>query len=212
MSRFVVVLMLLISLFLDMQKINGIWERDLIEGVIRGDQTAFEILFRFYYPGLTVYARQFIPDAVMAEEIVQDFFVRFWDKHQSIRPAESIKSYFFSSIKNSSLNVLKHQKIEEKYVRKMTEMAEDNLLYDPNLYIASELQEKIKNTIELLPERCREIFLMSRIKGFSNDEIAKQLDISKRTVETQISNALKILRTELKDYVGLLLLLGIGNY
>lgn len=195
-----------------MQRINGIWEKDLIEGVIRGDQTAFEILFRFYYPGLTIYARQFISDSVMAEEIVQDFFVRFWDKHQSIKPTESIKSYFFSSIKNSSLNVLKHQKIEEKYIREMTEMSEDNLLYDPNLYIASELQEKIKHAIELLPERCREIFLMSRIKGFSNDEIAKQLEISKRTVETHISNALKILRIELKDYVGLLLLLGIGSY
>lgn len=195
-----------------MQKINGISERDLVERVIKGDQTAFELLFRYYYAGLTVYARQFVYDAELAEEIVQDFFVRFWDKHHLLKPTESIKSYLFSSIKNSSLNVLKHQKIEAKYIRQMQETSEDNLLYDPNLYIASELQEKIKNAVDLLPARCREIFVMSRIKGLNNEEIAQQLDISKRTVETQISNALKILRTELKDYVGLLLLLGIGHY
>ena len=204
-------LLLFISLFLGMQKINGIWEKDLVDGVIRGDQTAFEILFRYYYPGLTVYARQFVSDAALAEEIVQDFFVRFWDKHQSVKPTESIKSFFFSSVKNSSLNILKHQKIELKYIQKMKELSENNLMYDPNLYIASELQEKIRNAVDLLPDRCREIFVLSRIKGFSNDEIAQQLDISKRTVETQISNALKILRSELKDYIGLLILLGIVN-
>lgn len=194
-----------------MQLINGIRERDLVERVIKGDQTAFEILFRFYYPGLTVYARQFFADREQAEEIVQDFFVRFWDKHQLVNPSDSLKSYFFSSIKNSSLNLLKHRKIKEKYIREIKEMSEDNLLYDPDLYIASELQEKIKKAVDSLPERCREVFVLSRIKGLSNDEIAIQLDISKRTVETQISKALKILKAELKDYVGLLLLLGIGN-
>ena len=99
-----------------MQVIKGIEEKVLIDRLINGDQTAFEILFRYYYPGLTVYARQFVINAEQAEEIVQDFFVRFWDKHQQLKPAESLKSYFFSSIKNSSLNVLKHQKIEEKYI------------------------------------------------------------------------------------------------
>ena len=82
-------------------------------------------------------------------------------------------------------------------------------MYDPDLYVISELQEKIKNGIDHLPEQCRKIFIMSRIRGLKNEEIASELSISKRTVETQISKALKVLRVELKDYVALLLLLGI---
>jgi RNA polymerase sigma-70 factor (ECF subfamily) len=72
--------------------------------------------------------------------------------------------------------------------------------------VESELQARIKSAFEKLPPRANEVFTLSRFKGFSNDEIANQLNISKRTVETQISNALKILREELKDYMFLLLL------
>ncbi|MDO8928580.1 MAG: RNA polymerase sigma-70 factor, partial [Bacteroidota bacterium] len=192
-----------------MQSIQGIDEKDLIVRLKNGDQTAFELLFHFYYPGLVMYAVQFTTDRMEAEEIVQDFFVRFWQRHQQIIPSDSLKSYLFLSVKNGSLNFLKHKKIEEKYIRSMTELSNNHLVYDPDLYIASELQEKIKKAIDLLPEKCREIFIMSRMRGLKNEEIAAELNLSKRTVETQISKALKVLRVELKDYVGLLVLLGI---
>jgi RNA polymerase sigma-70 factor, ECF subfamily len=192
-----------------MQIIQGINEKDLIVRLKNGDQTAFELLFHFYYPGLVMYAIQFTTDRMEAEEIVQDFFVRFWQRHQQIIPSDSLKSYLFLSVKNGSLNFLKHKKIEEKYIRSMTELSGNHLVYDPDLYIASELQEKIKNAIDLLPEKCREIFIMSRMRGLKNEEIATELNLSKRTVETQISKALKVLRVELKDYVGLLVLFGI---
>ncbi|MDP3434110.1 MAG: RNA polymerase sigma-70 factor [Bacteroidota bacterium] len=192
-----------------MQSIQGIDEKDLIVRLKSGDQTAFELLFHFYYPGLVMYAIQFTTDRMEAEEIVQDFFVRFWQRHQQIIPSDSLKSYLFLSVKNGSLNFLKHKKIEEKYIRSMTELSNNHLVYDPDLYIASELQEKIKKSIDLLPEKCREIFIMSRMRGLKNEEIAAELNLSKRTVETQISKALKVLRVELKDYVGLLVLLGI---
>ena len=78
--------------------------------------------------------------------------------------------------------------------------------------MASELQDKIKNSIEILPDKCREIFMMSRMRGMKNEEIASELNLSKRTVESQISNALKVLRVELKDYTGLLILLGIHHF
>ncbi len=192
-----------------MQIIQGINEKDLIVRLKTGDQTAFELLFHFYYPGLVMYSTQFTADRMEAEEIVQDFFVRFWQRHQQITPSDTLKSYLFLSVKNGSLNYLKHKKIEEKYIRSMTELSSNHLVYDPDLYIASELQEKIKNAIDLLPEKCREIFNMSRMRGMKNEEIAAGLSLSKRTVETQISKALKVLRVELKDYVGLLVLLEI---
>ena len=201
------------SIFAFMQLINGIKERELVERVQQGDQTAFELLFRFYYPGLVVYATQFTVDRSEAEEIVQDFFVRFWQKHSHIKSSESLKNYFFSCVKNSSLNLLKHKKIEVSYIQKLQQLSEsENLTYHPDLFIVSELQEKIESAIALLPEKCREVFIMSRIQGLKNEEIASILDLSKRTVETQISKAIKVMRIELKDYLGLLFLLGISQF
>jgi RNA polymerase sigma-70 factor (ECF subfamily) len=192
-----------------MQTIQGILEKDLIARFKCGDQTAFELLFHFYYPGLVMYASQYTADHAEAEEIVQDFFVRLWQKQNLLISSDSLKGYFFSSIKNKSLNFLKHKRIEEKYLKEMMDLSNHHLAYEPDLYVASELQEKIKSGIDHLPERCREVFIMSRIRGMKNVEIASELNISQRTVETHITKALKVLRVELKDYAGLLLLLGI---
>jgi len=193
-----------------MQIIHGIIEKELIDRVKEGDQVAFELLFHFYYRGLVIYSTQFTTDRMEAEEIVQEIFVKFWNKRQRLLSSESLKSYLFTSVKNSSLNFLKHKKVEEKYIRQMTELAASHLAYEPDLYIDSELQDRIRHAMELLPGKCREIFNMSRIIGMKNEAIAAELNISKRTVETQISKALKILRIELKDYSGILIFLGIS--
>jgi RNA polymerase sigma-70 factor, ECF subfamily len=195
-----------------MVTINGITEKDLIVRLNNGDQNAYELLFNFYYSGLVIYSTQFTADRDESEEIVQDFFVRFWQKIQQISPSDSLKNYFFSSIKNSSLNYLKHKKIEAKYLKDLGELSNHHLVYDPDLYIATELQDKIKNAITTLPQKCREIFIMSRNQGLKNEEIAVELTISKRTVETQISNALKVLRVALKDYVRILLLIWLHQF
>lgn len=192
-----------------MQIIHGILEKDLIVRLKCGDQTAFELLFHYYYPGLVVYSSQFTADQEEAEEIVQEFFVRFWQKHQQLIASDSLKNYFFSSVRNSSLNFLKHKKIEEKYLKELVYLSSNHLVYEPDLFIISELQEKIRSGIDSLPEQCRKIFIMNRIQGKKNEEIAAKLSISIRTVETQISKALKVLRIRLKDYVALLFLLEI---
>jgi len=189
-----------------MTVINGIKEETLIQRLINGDQTAFELLFRFYYPGLVTFASQIVLDTDEAEEIVQEFFVKLWTGRKEIRKSDTLKSYFFSSVKNRALNVLKKEKINEKVREELQIMIETDRLYQPDLFVESELQSRIKSAFEKLPPRTNEVFSLSRFKGFSNDEIATQLNISKRTVETQISNALKILREELKDYMFMLLL------
>ena len=189
-----------------MPVINNIEEKILIERITESDKTAFELLFRFYYPGLVVFASQIVLDPDEAEEIVQDFFVKLWIKRKDIKESLSLKSYIFTSIKNSSLNFLKKEKIREKIVEELKHLVENDQLYKPDLFIVSEIQTRIEVAFNKLPPRTREIFVLNRFKGFNNDEIAKQLNISKRTVETQISNALKILRVELKEYLFLLLL------
>jgi RNA polymerase sigma-70 factor (ECF subfamily) len=195
-----------------MQNIGGIPEKDLVRRLKLGDQTAFELLFRHYYPGLVVYAVQFVADRAEAEEIVQDFFVRLWTRHGDLFQTDSLKNYFFSSVKNSSLNYLRHKKIGDLAIQKLMQLSDSHLVYDPDIYLATELQEKITQAIALLPEKCREIFIMSRFKGMDNEEIAGEMQISKRTVETHISNALRILRNELKNYPAFLILAGLMNF
>lgn len=186
--------------------INGIKEEILIQRLINGDQTAFELLFRFYYPGLVVYATQIVLDYDIAEDIVEDFFVKLWTGRRDVKKSGTLKSYLFTCIKNRALNYLKKEKIREKVREELARMIEREKLYQPDIFVDSEMQTQIKAAFEKLQPRTNEVFSLSRFKGFSNDEIAEQLKISKRTVETHISNALKILREELKDYQFLLLL------
>ncbi len=194
------------STFMPMTVIKGIEEEILIQRFISGDQTAYELLFRFYYPGLVTFVTQIISDRDEAEEIVQDFFVNVWTGRKNIHQSNSLKSYFFVSVKNRAFNYLKREQIREKTFGKLKELVEKDFLFQPDLFVESELQQQIARAMEKLPDRTREVFMMSRFKGMSNDEIATQLELSKRTVETQISNALKILRNELKEYKFLLLL------
>jgi RNA polymerase sigma-70 factor (ECF subfamily) len=192
-----------------MNVINGIEERILISRLREGDKTAFELLFKHYYPGLVIYASQFIRDRDEAEEIVQDFFVRLWIKHQNIKPSSSLKSYCFQSIKNSALNFLRDKKISYPIIEELIEKSKSELLFDQDLYVVSELQQKIDKAVSELPEKCRKVFYLSRFRNMTNDEIAREMSISKRTVETHISNAIKVLKVELKEFLTLLILLNI---
>ncbi|HPF50504.1 MAG TPA: RNA polymerase sigma-70 factor [Draconibacterium sp.] len=185
--------------------IGGIEEERLVQRMVNGDQTAFELLFRYYYPGLVVFASNIVVNKDEAEEIVQDFFVRLWENRSTIKVGGTIKSYLFTSVKNRSINYLKSNQVKQHVVDELKKQMETEMRYNPDIYVDTELQQRLKIAFEKLPPRTAEIFTLSRFKGFTNDEIANDLGLSKRTVETQVSNALKILRKELKAYITLLL-------
>lgn len=186
---------------------DNIGEPELTERICKGDRVAFDVAFRRYYPGLVIFASQFTAEQSVAEEIVQDFFVRLWEKRMDLVFTDSMKSYFFTSVKNRCFNYLKHRKIELEVIERLKVISRQSLLFEPDVYLDSELQEKITRAVNALPERCREVFIMSRFKGMKNDEIAEQLNLSKRTVETHISNAIASLRRDLKEYAGLVILI-----
>ncbi|HEX2394045.1 MAG TPA: RNA polymerase sigma-70 factor [Bacteroidales bacterium] len=163
---------------------------------------SFEQLFRKYYAPLVVYATRYVSGTEIAREIVQDFFVKLYEKRNTLSIDVSVKSYLYRSVYNCCINYLNQRNIQDKHLKNIEQerIDEDNLENEIN---SVELQYKISEVIEQLPAKCKRIFKMNRLEGFKNDEIAARLNLSKRTVETQISKALKILRKKLSDYIPL---------
>ncbi len=182
-------------------------EQYLISRLRQKDKVVFDFIFTYYYSGLCVYARQFTGSLDTSEDIVQDFFLSLWIKAPELPILDSLRAYLFSSVKNRCLDYLKHNRVRTRYEESVfsesANQSDDN--YSP--FVEAELREAIERSLEKLPPRCREVFSMSRYEGKSNQQIADQLGLSKRTVELQISNALKILRTELKPFLPLFIIL-----
>jgi RNA polymerase sigma-70 factor, ECF subfamily len=174
-------------------------EKDLFERMKKSDEKAFEILFHKYYGHLCLFATKIINDDVAAEEIVQDFFVKLWEKKVHLFIETSVKNYFFRSVKNLCLNFIQHNKTKLRYAQIVISEVE-NQFTDDNNYPEPDLQVKIEESINSLPEKRREIFRLSRQEGLKYNEIANKLNISIKTVETQMSLAMKTLRDKLKNY------------
>jgi RNA polymerase sigma-70 factor (ECF subfamily) len=173
--------------------------KQIVNSIQTGKIEDFEALFKQYYAPLVVYACKYVSDADLAREIVQDFFVKFYEKRHSFTIDVSLKSYLYRSVYHCCLNFINQRNMQDRHIRNidLERDEEDNL---ENEIYTVELQQKIFDIIESLPAKCRRIFKMNRLEGLKNEEIAKQLNLSKRTVETQISKALKILRNKLSGY------------
>lgn len=176
------------------------------QGLSDRNKVVFDFVFQYYYSGLCAYAELIIKDQSAVEDIVQELFVTIWVKGNQLKINGSLKNYFFSSVKNRCLDYLKHQKVKCKSVEILKLVNEQNKETPENWVVETELRDRIERSLQKLPPRCQEIFRMSRYEGFKNQEIADKLGLSKRTVELQISNALKVLRKDLKPFLPLLLL------
>lgn len=163
----------------------------------------FERLFREYFPPLMAFAGKILRDEDDARDVVHQVFINLWEKREEMDMSTSLKSYLFTSVHNRSLNVIRDRK---KFADgDMPELAGE---WDVSAHIESmELEEKIRESINSLPEKCREIFELNRFSGLKYAEIANQLGISVKTVENQMTKALKILREQLGKYLTLLMFL-----
>lgn len=180
-----------------------ITDHSLAESIKNSNQGVFELVFKYYYSGLVVYADQIIKDIAVSEDIVQSVFMKLWETRETIE-IRSFRSYFMQCVKNRCIDHLRSQQVKQRFDNRIPEA--DHLVMEEDLWTKTELSELLDNTINELPPRCREIFKMSRYEDLKIAEIAEKLKISKRTVETQISKALKILRVKLVDYLSLLVL------
>jgi len=166
----------------------------------------FEEAFKTHFKGLHSYAYTIVKDDVMAEEMVQNVFYKLWKNKDTVQISQSLVSYLYRSVYNESLNYIKHLKVKSAYQSYAARTMEHINNAAEKLKL-KELEEKLDKALKDLPEQCRTIFQMSRYEELKYMEIAGKLGISVKTVEHQMGKALRILRTQLADFLPVLLLL-----
>jgi len=161
----------------------------------------FESIFKTHFKGLHAYAFSFVRDWDIAEEIVQGMFVKVWEKRSVATINSSVKSYLYKAVYNDTLNYLRGKKVHLRY-QTLTAYAMKNDTPDTAGKVKlSEVQQKLYESLNKLPEKCRAIFHLSRFEELKYKDIASQLGISIKTVETQMVKALKVLRNEMREYL-----------
>lgn len=179
--------------------------KNTLDNYLSPEESELDQLYKQHYAGLHRYAFTIVNDRIIAEEMVQQVFFRIIERNEAIAIHTSVKAYLYRSVNNECLNYFKHMKVRRGFV------AHNNTITKPTVDTPSgklqlkELEETIRNTINDLPEQCRTIFQLSRFEELKYAEIAAQLNLSVKTVETQMSRALKKLRTQLADYLPLLI-------
>lgn len=181
-------------------------EKELIDQMVKGDERAFEAIFKGHYRSLCTYANSFLNDPPEAEELVQATFIALWEGRTKVDIHTSLKSYLYRSIHNGCINKLKHLKVREAYGKESLYTSSNADESTSNIVHGNELEEKIAIAIEILPPQCKVVFKLSRQEGLSYSEIAQNLGISVKAVDKQIVRALRILREELKDYLPAIML------
>jgi RNA polymerase sigma-70 factor (ECF subfamily) len=180
---------------------NLLWSR-----VVDDDEKAFEKIFTLFYPALSVYAKKYIEDRAVCEDIVQDTFVSLWEDRKRLLITSSLRNYLTVSVRNHCLNFLKKEGLTRQYresIRKETLMPDE----DPdNIYTLTELYDLLDKDLAGLPDNYRIVFEMHRMEGKKHEEIAEELNLSLRTVKRYQSRAIEILKENLKDYLPLVII------
>lgn len=174
--------------------------KELLLRLRKGDEAAFDEIFRTWYPSLVRASESVVRSRAIAEEIVQDVMLELWKRRESLADNSSPQAYLFQSTRNRSLNHLRHERVvkeAEPYATK-TEAVDSKA---HSHMVEDEMRAAVKRAVEGLPDKCREIFEMSRTNGLKYSEIASVLGISIKTVEAQMGKALRVLREELNPWL-----------
>lgn len=178
-------------------------ERELLERLRDSDQEAFRLLFEKYQPVLFRYVLHSLHEADDAHDVVQEAFVRVWDRRASVKPDLPLLALLFRVSRNLVRDRAKHQAVRKRLEPDIPSLLHSSAEDPEEALHGSVLEERINEIVRTkLPAKCREVFLLSRVEGMSNAEISERLGIAVKTVENQITRGLNILRRELRGDVG----------
>lgn len=169
------------------------------------DHKAYKELFYEFYPSLCIFAGRYISSSDACEDIVQEVFFSIWKNRKSLNIHSSFRNFLVTSVRNRCLDYLRRESTHNMYVENFNSSVTS--LSPGDVYTMKELEEMVKTALQKLPPKIKSAFEMSRTQNMTYNEIAIEMDISPKTVESYISQALKKLRIELKDYLPLIFLL-----
>lgn len=186
-------------------------DANIIRNIQNGDRVLFANIFHTHYSGLCAFVLRYTGSFEVSEDIIQDIFLSIWQNRKTWSPATGLKPYLYKAARNSALDYHRHNKVKRKWETESrylelshVESPEDNLKdREANKEIASAIEE----AIDRLPESRKIIFLLSREDGLTYKEIAEVLNVSVKTVETQMGRSIKTLRQYLVEYLPFFLLL-----
>ncbi|MBW6537617.1 MAG: RNA polymerase sigma-70 factor [Mariniphaga sp.] len=184
-------------------------EKVLIEKLRQGDQMAFEVIFHRTKGKLKGFLVKVLPVGEDAESIIQEIYLKIWSSRKSIKANRSFETYLFSIARNMVVDVMRKRFHKQKYLEELCSQLKEagNDCPDGHQIMQySELEKKIYGIIEQLPEQRQIIFKLNRIDGLTYKEIARKLDISENTVDSQMRSALAFLRKEMKSFLSILIL------
>lgn len=173
------------------QKIN---DKDLAQKIKTGDKNAYQKLFEKYAPRIYHFAFSYLKNKPDAEELVQNVFLKIWEKRNLLDTSQNIKAFVFKVAVNTIYDFIRKKNMEyafEDYARLNYSPGED---FTWHSVIFEEMQQNLRQLVSQLPEQQQKIFQLSKLDGLSNDEIARQLNLSKRTVENHLYRALAFLK------------------
>jgi RNA polymerase sigma-70 factor (ECF subfamily) len=179
---------------------NHASERDLQRRIRAGEEGAFDSVFRAHYAHLVRMADSIIRERALAEEIAQEVLLELWRRRESLEVEQTFRAYLIRSTRNRALNHIRHERVVARQAAsaalesRSSPSAEDEVL-------GVELERAVHDAIEGLPENCREVFLLSREQGLKYGEIAGVLEISIKTVEKRMGQALSELRQRLAPWL-----------
>ncbi len=172
-------------------------EEILIANLHYGEPSAFREIFETYHTRLCFFASKFVPFGIAAEDVVQEIFLKLWEKKDEFHSIESVKAFLYISVKNHCLNLCKHDKVVKNFsgVASREEADEEKIL---NSILEAEVFEKVYKALETLPAGCRNVLHLSYFEGMKNKEVAEYLHVTINTVKTQKKRGLSLLRIAFK--------------
>jgi len=175
-------------------------ERELLDRLRRGDNAAYEAIFRQWYAPLVATTAALLRDRGPAEEIIQDVMLELWRRRESLVLEQSLRAYLFQAARNRALNHLRRLRVETRGEGTIAAGMPTPEQADSEAR-ENELSVAIQAAVAGLPDRCREVFELSRVHGLKYSEIATSLGISVKTVESQMGKALRVMREKLAAWL-----------